>query len=362
MHKQKAVYLLVVMVVLVVSALMSSVTIAQSGTDNPLVTGIPEQSNLIINCSFGESEKEDCGIKHFFELANNIMRLLLWVAVTGAGILIFYKGTKLAINVFVKGGHQGARKEVHDALKATLWGLLFILSAYLIVRAGFDIIGYNLNEGDPFKYDESSLHDPVVARAPSPANPPPPTQPPTNPPPTSPPGTGQTPGPTDQNPTTPAETETGECIRKGGGKRGCTCIKCRDAKDTDIGFGGNANTKMHESLAKKLIQLKNGTRRWVVTEAWKPTARDGHSAECHYAGTCVDVDFNVSYNDNDIKTFIEKAKSVGLLAVFETQSTDTETRLKGIGIPEKNILQWREITGDHFSIYDCSLPHPSHRC
>ena len=130
------------------------------GAGGALVNKAPEKSNLIIDCSFGEDGKKNCGVQHVFQLSNNVMKLLLWIAITGAGLLIFYKGTKLTINVFIKGGHQQARQEVQSALRATLIGLLFILGAYLLVKAGFDIIGYNLNGGDPFRWNESSLPTP----------------------------------------------------------------------------------------------------------------------------------------------------------------------------------------------------------
>ena len=354
MHKQKAVYFLAIAVLLVLGALMSS-TVVLSQTNNALVVQTPEQSNLIIDCSFGESGKEDCGVQHFFKLANNVMRLLLWVAVTGAGLLIFFKGAKLAISVATKGGHQQARKEIQDALKATLWGLLFILGAYLIVKAGFDIIGYNLNDGDPFKYDEQSLPTPGISRS---STSPPPKDPPANNP--SPPSTGNppTPGQTGPTNTSPPQTETAQCVRVGGGTAPCTCTDCT----TPTGIAFKNNKKMHNTLATKLANLKGkiASPSWVVTEAWPTTS--GHSGQCHYVGTCVDVDFNSAYSDEDIKLFIQKAREVGLLAVFETRSETTASRLIGSGIPSNNVLRWDTITGDHFSVYDCTLPHPSRRC
>ena len=363
MYKQKTAYFLVVAVVFVASSIISS-TVVLGQTNNALVTKTPEQSNLIIDCSFGESGKEDCSIKHFFQLANNVMKLLLWVAITGAGLLIFYKGTKLAVNVFTKGGHQQARKEVQDALRATLVGLLFILSAYLIVKAGFDIIGYNLNDGDPFKYDESSLPTPDIANLTEPSTPDPtesakPTTPapvtPTEPADTTPTTTSVTPLP---------QTETAQCVQEGGGTALCTCTNCT----TPLGITFKNNTKVHKDLANKLIALKNKTTDiiWTVTEAWPTTV--GHSGECHYAGTCVDIDFSSAHNGGyysgeDIRIIIQKAKEVGLLAVYETRSkTTAEALTAGHGIPTNNVLQWPDITGDHFSVYDCNLPHPSRRC
>ena len=342
-----------------ISAVMSSAAIAQSDTNNALVAKTPEQSNLVLDCSFGEEGKADCGIRHFFQLANNIMRLLLWVAVTGAGLLIFYKGTKLAINVSVKGGHQGARREVQDALKATLWGLLFILSAYLIVKAGFDIIGYNLNDGDPFKFDESSLSAPVTQ---SPAGPP---TPPANP---------STPRePTNQNPPTasggPSREEISICEghlrNRRRGKDGLDC-GCSDCEETPIGitFKHSNSNKVDSGLAGKLQDLSKNIDdfTWIVTEAWPPT--QPHSADCHYIGTCVDIAFRkngnpIIYNNlsstkkeefiEKVRKFIEAAGSVRLRAVFETRNADVTEKIKDI------VGEAHALTGnytDHFSIYN----------
>lgn len=358
MYRQRVVYFLVTAMLCMTGVIIGS-AVALGQTNSALVPNSPEQSNLIIDCSFGEAGKEDCSVRHFFQLANNIMKLLLWVAVTGAGILIFYKGTKLAINVFVKGGQQQARKEVQDALKATAWGLIFILGAYLVVKAGFDIIGYNLNDGDPFTFDESSLPAPDVSKL-KPSSPPPAAGTPASPPV---PGQVSPPAPTppkdtSQTNTSQAQTETAQCAQAGGGVAPCTCTDCT----TPTGIAFKNNTKVHKVLAGKLVNLKSAIANpsWVVTEAWPTTS--GHSGQCHYVGTCVDIDFDSRYSDADIKTFIQKAKEVGLLAVFETKNQLTADRLINNGIPANNVLQWDTITGDHFSVYDCSLPSPPSRC
>ena len=350
-----------------------SITCSVSSSSNPAATisrysvqvisdDHVEKSNLIIDCTFGVEEdeagnpKEQCSIKHLFQLANNVMKLLLWLAITGAGILIFYRGAQLAINVFTKGGHQEARSKVQSALKAILIGLIFILGAYLLVKAGFDIIGYNLNGGDPFKWDESSLPTPDTSE---PARP------------RTPDTGGGSDNTTQQGDTLPTETlssdqgqtETAQCVA---GKAGttiltkeCTCTNCA----IPVGITFKNNNKVHKELATKLTNLKNKTANlnWAVTEAWPTTS--GHSGECHYVGTCVDIDFSGNYNDENVETFISQAKGSGLLAVYETKDLTTATRLKArSGILDKNVLQWDTITGDHFSVYDCGLSAPPRVC
>ena len=349
--------------VFVASAVVSATAIAQSETNNALVVKTPEQSNLILDCSFGEEGKEDCGVQHFFQLANNIMRLLLWVAVVLAGLLIFYKGTKLAINV-AAGGHQKAKKEVQDALRATLWGLLFILSAYLIVKAGFDIIGYNLNDGDPFKYDESALPAPNVSKPSDPSAETTTDQSAPNP-------STQEESPISSSPTPPTEVnseEVGVCEGHLGnrrrGKSGLDC-SCSDCEETPLGitFKHEKSDKVDRGLAEKLQGLNKNIDdfTWIVTEAWPPT--QPHNADCHYIGTCVDIAFRkdgspVIYNNlpdvekeefiEKVVEFIEAAGDIGLRAVFETRNADVANKVKSI------VGDIHALTGnytDHFSVY-----------
>ena len=318
-----------------------------------------KKSNLIIDCSFGPDQdaegraREECGIEHLFELANNIMRLLLWLAITGAGILIFYRGAVLAINVFVKGGDQEARKKVQDALRAVLFGLIFILSAYLIVNAGFNIIGYNL--GDPFKWDESKLPD-IGGDGSS---------------------TGGTAGqqttggagngnvePPDNEPT----TETAECTQRAGEQIvDCICTNCSVPGGVPFKENNKAYNKVHTELGSNLQRLKNKTSNltsplyWTVTEAWPPKASRGHSADCHYVGTCVDIGFRdasgnkIGYTLGDIQAFAQKAKESGLVVVFETNNESLKNDIIAAGG-----IQALYDPGyvDHFSVYDCSLQFP----
>ena len=357
MHKRKVVYSLIAVMMFILSVGISS-TVVLSQTNNALVTKTPEQSNLIIDCSFGEEGKEDCGVKHFFQLANNIMKLLLWVAVTGAGLLIFYKGTKLAINVFTKGGHQQARKEVQDALKATLVGLLFILSAYLIVKAGFDIIGYNLNDGDPFKYDESSLPAPDVSRikpaVPAPTKPAEPTEPTKPAEPTE---------PTNKPPTDTPQINTPQgcsgCQTKTSDVHGVT-FKKENILCASVGGSCWVNNSIVSKL-EKLAQQSSAT--WWVTEACPPTVTHRHS--CHRTDYCDCVDVNFKYGDTsrhnptaqEVEDFIQEAGNIGLYAVYEIPPGSLRTTIPAKEYGTQGKIIHIGVPKPHFSIYASKEVH-----
>ena len=384
MHNQRAICVLVMTMVFAVSMIASTITIAQSGTNNALVTKTPEQSNLIIDCSFGEGEKEDCNVQHFFQLANNVMKLLLWVAITGAGLLIFYKGTKLAINVFTKGGHQQARKEAQDALKATLIGLLFILSAYLIVKAGFDIIGYNLNDGNPFKYDESALPAPDVSKL-KPSLPHSADQVKK-----SAEQNLQTTTPTDKAPAEQDLQTTTPTGKTPAGLRSCAGCQTRTSdlvgvpfKETKFLCENNLNTEggstlnptescwVSASVGEKLQTLATKSRaKWRVTEACPPTIK--HANECHLPANCTCVDANFTTDNpsaTDITAFIVAAKNSGFKAIYEIKSKEVYDNLAdtviailmkteeegGLGLSQreaaKRIDHIPKIGADHFSLY-----------
>ena len=342
---------------------------------------VVEESKLIIDCTFSNEEdaegnpENQCGIKHLFQLANNIMKLLLWLAVTGAGILIFYKGAKLAIHL-TQGGQQKVRGEVQNALKAVAFGLIFILSAYLIVKAGFDIIGYNLNDGDPFKWDESALPTPEVpepAKASPPRNPNTPTDP-------------NTPGDTDpQQPTTPqsplqncpgCQTKTTSITGVDFKPNRSMCTN-RNNQDTtkfgknNPGVNPTSDCWVSAGLGIKLQELaQQSSAKWRVTEACPPTIT--HQNNCHKPTncTCVDANFtSTTANAENIVAFIVAAKNSGLKAVYEVKSRSRYNDLKGSGTQtgpvvsgliaagfskseaERRIEHISSISADHFSLY-----------
>ena len=334
---------------------------------------VVEGSKLIIDCTFSNEKDADgnpenqCGVEHLFQLANNIMKLLLWLAITGAGILIFYKGARLAISVFLRGGDQQARQGVQQALKVTVIGLIFILSAYLIVKAGFEIIGYNLNDGDPFKWDESALPTPEVpepAKASPPRNP---TSPPNTPPETNP---QQPPAPQ------PPLQNCPGCQTKTGNIPG---VAFKDIRNLCTNKTNSPNNTLNQTescwvsagLGIKLQELaQQSSAKWRVTEACPPTIT--HQNNCHKPTncTCVDANFtSTTASAENIVAFIVAAKNSGLKAVYEVKSSSRYTNLKGDGTQvgpvvsglmaagfskseaERRIDHISGISADHFSLY-----------
>ena len=315
---------------------------------------LQKTSRLIVDCTFGKEVKKDkegkdvevqqCGLKHLFQLATNVMKLLLWLAVTGAGVLIFWKGVRLAANMFFQGGYSAAREDLQKSLKSVLIGLLLILSAYLIVKSGFSIIGY---KGDPFAHNDPAKQ----------------TRIPTTP------GSDQQPG-TSTIPTPPSQGDVDEndntaskekCVQKTGVKnRPCVCEGCET-----LNMDCKNNCKVSPSIKGKLENLNSEISGIKVTEAWPTTS--GHYADCHYGGTCVDINFNPpGYNyktEDNIKKvidFIKKAHNEGLYAVYEvpeiTQKfterfADERLEVGTICVnPNGSLYEISDIT-PHFSVY-----------
>ena len=335
-----------------------------------LAVNTPEKSNLIVDCTFGFEKgedgkpKENCGFKHVFQLANNIMKLLIWLAITGAGVLIFYKGAKLAVNVFIKGGDQAARTEVQNALKATLWGLILILSAYLIVRTGFQIIGYNLNGGDPFVWNEKSLKVPKQDD------------------PTPPPGSAVPPSQTDQNnrqnQQQDQQQDNQQQDRQQDNQQNDQQEKFAQLQNSGISHKppGQVCSGTNCYTAKKLLdKLKSlsTTDRWWVTEACPPT--QGHRHSCHRVEhcDCVDINFlgaNGSKHNptkEEVARFIREANAAGLYAVYEIPTSGFENLQSNIpaGAVQSGNTQVGKVIhinlGEkgkpHFSIYESKAVH-----
>ena len=326
-----------------------------------------KESSLIIDCTFGKEKytfdtgehkagdfKEQCGIKHLFQLANNIIKWLIWLALVGAGALIFFRGVKLATNVFDKGGHQEARKKVQDALKATLIGLIVILGAYLIVKAGFDIIGYNLNGGDPFKWNESTLPAPDVSQL-APKTPPPST-------------TSGTQGrqSADTAPQTPTAEPQQPTDRQQGG---FSDLQGSGVPHKDPGLNGCKGDAcfVGRNLLNKLNRLKTGASSvsWWVTESCPPTITHSHS--CHRVENCdcVDINFRIAGTNNsrhnptaqEVKDFIATMQSAGLYAVYEIPKTGNTYKDLRTALPDDTQVPGGEIQHynvghPHFSVYE----------
>ena len=310
------------------------------------------KSNLIIDCSFGEAGKSDCSLGHAFELANNIMKLLIWLAIVGAGIVITWKGMKLATNVFWPGGYNAARENFQKALKAIFIGIFLILSAYLIVRAAFNIVGY---ERDPFEYKSEQV---------------------------------QTGGGSPTLPSTQPEPDDGALSGCDGCQKKLTSSGIDYKKGNKTGVnagcknpGGGTDCWVSTTLYNKLTNLDGDTSDptdWWITEACPPTIRHaGGDNSCHATKNCTCVDVNF-YNGGDasrknhtfqeIYAFIKKAEKHYLRAVYEVKTSgDLTTFRQGVkpfveqGNPTLNeeeidqivnryVIQ-ANITGKHFSVY-----------
>lgn len=322
---------------------------------------VPEKSNLIINCGFGESKKtdeygniiQDCGIEHLFVLANNVVKVLLWLAITGAGILIFWKGAKLATHLFW-GGYSAAREDLQKALKAILIGLLLILSAYLIVKAGFTIIGY---KGNPFVSDIPTTRQ---------VKPPPPTKPTAPSEPTT--LTAQTADSAPDGCTTDCKKLTGSGVthKESGrsGNRGC---------DNDPG----KSCWVSANLLDKLKSLnEEPSVNWWVTESCPPTTTHIHSCHRTQYCDCVDINFfagsssDHSPSRTNVEDFLKKMGELGLYAVYEipNEKIDTENNYSTLrsNIPEKivgthgKIIHIR-VKYPHFSVYESAAVYNNRR-
>ena len=104
-----------------------------------------EGEGLIVDCEF-----TDCHFGDIFELANRVIKVLIWLAVTGIALVIIWHGAILAMNAFFDGEYQGKVKDAQKAIRMALFGLVLALSAYLIVDFFFRQLGY-IKVDDIFK-------------------------------------------------------------------------------------------------------------------------------------------------------------------------------------------------------------------
>ncbi len=116
-----------------------------------------------------------------------------------------------------------------------------------------------------------------------------------------------------------------------------------------------SNNQVIPLLAGKLVALEtsSGAMSWAVTEAFPPSVQ--HCSPCHYTGTCVDANFRnqTQPTNENIRTFIDLAKSKGLKAVYETNSSARFNELIAAGFKRKQeVILWAAITAPHFSVYN----------
>ncbi len=140
---------------------------------------------------------------------------------------------------------------------------------------------------------------------------------------------------------------------------GCpTCVNVSGLfpqKAPGAGCAAGNICQIDPSVAEKLINLNNKLKdekiTWEVTEMWPPTR--AHQDPCHQAATCVDAALRGgSVTPANIKTFVEKASSVGLTAVYEVKTQIEKQILVNRGVPPSMVLVVTQITSAHFSVYN----------
>ena len=291
----------------------------------PLVSQVYAQSTppvdggLVVDCGFGESKmvdgkevgRKDCGVEHVFELAENVVRVLIWLAVTGFVLVLIWFGAAFSLNAFLYAGDaQQAVSRAKNGLKLATFGLILVLGAWLLVRSFFGILGY---VGDPFvppdlpkdsdaPFRSSELPEVSVPSAGAGFN------------------AGGIPAPS------PPGCDT--CVSLGGDSGvvykppGSGCMRT------------HTNCYVNSDLLTKLSKNYDDTDRWQITESWPPTIT--HACSCHSNGTCVDVNFinenGLRHQSVRVKEFINVAESHGLTAVYEVpnqEQKDELLRLRG---------------------------------
>jgi hypothetical protein len=128
--------------------------------------------------------------------------------------------------------------------------------------------------------------------------------------------------------------------------------------DPSITVSPSSKNKVDSRLASKLKVLHNNLKisgiNWRITEAYPPTTKR-HKAPCHYDGTCVDANFTggTPASVENVRKFIDIAKSLGLKPVYEVRSESEEKKYEDAGIPSESVISLgSHITGNHFSVYD----------
>ena len=115
----------------------------QSNISNPPIN---KNTGLIVGCEY-----LDCDFNDAFELANQIVRIIIWLAGVGFFLVILYAGTLIALNGLIfDGDFQKQVNRAKTMLRFSIIGIVITLSAYLIVDFGFDALGYRY--GTPFEF------------------------------------------------------------------------------------------------------------------------------------------------------------------------------------------------------------------
>ncbi|MBI3685500.1 hypothetical protein HY250_03795 [Candidatus Azambacteria bacterium] len=75
--------------------------------------------------------EEPCTLCHIFVLAQNILHFLMWTAAPVLAALAFAVG---GFKILISGANPGLRQDGFKIIKNTLWGLLIVFGAWIIVN------------------------------------------------------------------------------------------------------------------------------------------------------------------------------------------------------------------------------------
>lgn len=165
----------------------------------------------------------------------------------------------------------------------------------------------------------------------------------------------------DLNITSTPIQSTGGTLQPGGGG---TCTDCTTLA-SGIKIKSGAGTTVKPDTATKLAQL-NSKVNLYVTEAYPPTRT--HQNVCHSNGSCIDA---AAVPDKDVGSYVKATNDTGLRGIFEVETPERKTQIlsSSCGLDQtcRNNLSssimvlppkqdgTRQITGEHFSIYNCSI-------
>ncbi len=164
--------------------------------------------------------------------------------------------------------------------------------------------------------------------------------------------------------TTPAASSNAVATTNTGGSFGGNCTDCVSIAST-IKIKPGANTTIKPDTATKLGQL-NSKVDLYVTEAYPPTRV--HQNVCHPNGSCIDAR---AVPDKDVGSYVDATVSVGLRGIFEVETNQRKTEIlaascgidqtcrtrvgASIAVYPPRADGTRQITGEHFSVYNCSI-------
>ncbi len=148
-------YLFIYSIVLLCFVSLFFSTPILSALPSDAIDPIPsEGEGLVVDCGFpGQNDGDGCKISHLFTLANKILKVIIWFATIGFVLVIVWSGVRMSINVFW-GGPEAVTSAAKKHIGWSAFGLILVLSAWLIVKFAFAALGYRY--GSPFSVPEPS--------------------------------------------------------------------------------------------------------------------------------------------------------------------------------------------------------------